>query len=132
MEYEARFVTADPDGIAGRQAKTVTKTVVVRTRAEPKPYIGGRIFHVYPSNYKGPRLEPSFGGTMCACKTFCGVETRPLPPGLESGPAIRFLVHARFYCYHPEYYGPDRLNNMTSPVEGTYYLTAGGTPKSLS
>jgi hypothetical protein len=64
--YEARFVMSDPDGIADQSAKIVTKTVTVRTRAEPQPYRGGRIFHVYPSSYKGDRLEPSFEGIMCA------------------------------------------------------------------
>src|SRR5215472_7673216 len=46
--YEARFVMSDPDGIAGQSAKTVTKTLTVRTRPEPKPYGGGRVYHVYP------------------------------------------------------------------------------------
>src|SRR5690349_13323608 len=35
--YEARFVLSDPDGLAGQPGKSVTKTVMVRTRAEPKP-----------------------------------------------------------------------------------------------
>ena len=38
--YEARFVMSDPDGLAGQTGKTVTKTVTVRTRPEPKPYAG--------------------------------------------------------------------------------------------
>src|SRR5206468_8446257 len=46
--YEARFVMSDPDGFLGQSSKTVTKTVTVRTRPEPKPYSGGRVFHVYP------------------------------------------------------------------------------------
>src|SRR5579863_4411777 len=47
--YEARFAMSDPDGFLGQTGKTVTKTVTVRTRPEPKPYAGGRVFHVYPS-----------------------------------------------------------------------------------
>ncbi len=126
--YEARFVMTDPDGIAGKTARTVTKTVAVHTRAEPRPYAGGRIFHVYPSSYKGVRLEPSFEGIMCAYKTYCGGgdTTTTARPRVRPGDII--LVHAGLYRYHPEYYGPDRLNNTTSPVEGTYYLTASGTP----
>src|SRR5258707_1028620 len=58
-EYEARFVMSDPDGVVGNNVKTVTKTVTVRTRAEPKPYAGGRVFHVYPSGYKGTKIEPA-------------------------------------------------------------------------
>src|SRR5262244_2138715 len=42
--YEARFVLSDPDGVTGQSAKSVTKTVTVRTRPEPKPYVGGRVY----------------------------------------------------------------------------------------
>ncbi len=126
--YEARFVMSDPDGIEGQSAKSVTKTVTVRTRPEPKPYAGGRVFHVYPPGYKGSKLEPSFGGIMCAYKTYCGGgdTTTTARPRVQPGDII--LVHAGLYRNHPEYYGPDQLNNTTSPVEGTYYLTASGTP----
>src|SRR5256885_9282214 len=51
--YEARFVMSDPDGFTGQTAKTVTKIVTVSTRPEPQPYSGGRVFHVYPPDYKG-------------------------------------------------------------------------------
>src|SRR6202045_1982020 len=52
-EYEARFTMSDPDGVVGPDAKSATKTVTVRTRPEPKPYASGRVFHVYPPDYKG-------------------------------------------------------------------------------
>src|SRR5258706_5532071 len=42
--YECRFVMKDPDGIAGKTETTVT----VRTRTEPKPAVGGKVYHVYP------------------------------------------------------------------------------------
>src|ERR1700722_9916995 len=42
-EYECRFVLSDPDGVSGIKEKLVT----VRTRAEPQPTAGGRVFHVY-------------------------------------------------------------------------------------
>ena len=59
--YEARFVMSDPDGFIG-QTQDATKTVTVRTRPEPKPAAGGRVFHVYPPSYKGPRPSlPSTG-----------------------------------------------------------------------
>src|SRR5438132_1981969 len=45
--YECRFLMSDPDGIAGK-AETI---VTVRTRAEPKPAAGGKIYHVYPPDY---------------------------------------------------------------------------------
>jgi len=71
--YEARFTMSDPDGFIGQTAKIVTKTVSVRTRPEPKPYTGGRVFHVYPPNYKGTRIEPAFDGLMCAYNYYCVV-----------------------------------------------------------
>src|SRR5260370_33194997 len=64
--YEARFTMSDPDGFVGQSGKMVVKTVTVRTRPEPKPYSGGRVFHVYPPNYSGPKTEPAFDALMCA------------------------------------------------------------------
>jgi hypothetical protein len=61
-EYEARFVLTDPDGVSGE----AERTSVVRTRAEPMRYRGGRVFHVYPHGFTGEKMEPSFEGLMCA------------------------------------------------------------------
>lgn len=71
-EYECRFVMSDPDGIGGQNERTATKTVTVRTRPEPKPDAGGRVFHVYPPSYKGPKMEPAFEALMCAYNYYCG------------------------------------------------------------
>src|SRR6202047_2558654 len=57
--YEARFVLSDPDGIVGQNAKTATKTVTVRTRPEPKPFAGGRVFLVYPPDFTGTKIGPA-------------------------------------------------------------------------
>lgn len=43
--YEARFVLSDPDGVSGPPS-TATKTVTVRTRPEPMPAAGGKVYHV--------------------------------------------------------------------------------------
>jgi hypothetical protein len=56
--YEARFVLSDPDGVQAQSKEPFTKTVTVRTRAEPKPYAGGRVFHVYPKATRGQRSNP--------------------------------------------------------------------------
>lgn len=53
-EYECRLVLSDPDGVEGKAEHIVT----VRTRFEPKPAAGGRVYHVYPADYMGPKQEP--------------------------------------------------------------------------
>ena len=125
--YEARFVLTDPDGVAGEPANA-TRTVTVRTRPEPVAYTGGRVYHVYPPSHTGAKVEPSFEGIMCAYYYVCGGgdTTTTARPRVRPGDTI--LVHAGTYAYRPEFYGPDRTLNVTSPYEGTYYLTASGTP----
>jgi hypothetical protein len=125
--YEARFVMSDPDGFLGQNGKTVTKTVTVRTRPEPKPYPGGRVFHVYPTGYKGAKIEPAFDAVMCAYNYYCGGGDTVTAGRPRVKPGDIILVHAGLYKYHPEYYTGDRSINATTPVEGTYYLTANGT-----
>jgi hypothetical protein len=126
--YETRFVMSDPDGLVEQSGKTVTKTATVRTRPEPKPYAGGRVFHVYPPDYKGTKNEPAFDAVMCAYNYYCGGGDTVTAgrPRVKAGDTI--LVHAGLYKYHPDYYTGDRTINATTPVEGTYYLTASGTP----
>jgi hypothetical protein len=128
-EYEARFMMSDADGISGLNGKTATKTVTVRTRAEPKPYADGRVFHVYPTSYKGPRIEPAFEALMCAYNYYCGGGDTVTAGRPRVKPGDTILVHAGLYKYHPEYYTGDRSINATTPFEGTYYLTASGTPE---
>jgi hypothetical protein len=79
--YEARFTMSDPDGIVGQTGKVVVKTVIVRTRPEPKPFVGGRV-HVYPPNYSGPKIEPGVRALMCAYNFYCGGATPSPPAGL--------------------------------------------------
>jgi hypothetical protein len=125
--YEARFVMSDPDGFIGQNAKTVTKTVSVRTRPEPKPYAGGRVFHVYPPNYKGTRIEPAFDGLMCAYNYYCGGGDTVTAGRPRVKPGDTILIHAGLYRYRADLYTGDRNINATTPFEGTYYLTASGT-----
>ena len=126
--YEARFVMTDADGIAGPSANA-TKTVTVRTRPEPMPAADGKMYHVYPTKWKGPKTEPSFEGIMCAYNYYCGAgDTAPGGrPRVKPGDTI--LVHAGTYAYHYEFYGNQTTVNATTTFEGTYYLTADGTPE---
>src|SRR5687767_146780 len=59
-EYECRFVLVDPDGTTGQ----TTHLVRITTRSEPMPSKEGRTLHVYPPDYKGERIEPSFTSVL--------------------------------------------------------------------
>jgi hypothetical protein len=126
--YEARFVMTDPDGVTG-PAANATKVVTVRTRPEPMPAAGGKTYHVYPTKWKGPKIEPAFEGIMCAYNYWCGAgDTAPGGrPRVKPGDTI--LVHAGTYAYHYEFYGNQTTVNATTTFEGTYYLAGRGTPE---
>ena len=64
--YEVRLTLSDPDG--GGAVKTAT----VKTRAEPMPAAGGRVYHVYPRDWKGPKEAGAFNDLMCAYNYYCG------------------------------------------------------------
>ena len=121
--YEARFVMSDPDGVQG----PAERTVLVRTRAEPQPYPGGRVFHVYPHGYSGAKIEPAFEGLMCAYNYWCaGTDWATSGrPRVRAGDTI--LVHAGVYRYNRYEYTNNAQVNRTVPLDGTYYLTADGT-----
>jgi hypothetical protein len=124
--YEARFVMVDPDGIGGAAANA-TKVVTVRTRPEPMPAPGGKTYHVYPTKWQGPKIEPAFEGIMCAYNYWCGAgDTAPGGrPRVKPGDTV--LVHAGLYAYHWEFYGNQTTVNATTTFEGTYYLSGKGT-----
>ncbi len=116
--YECEFTLSDPDGVNGDPVRRVT----VATRAEPQPYAGGRVLHVYPDDHEGPREEPSFIGLKHA---YYG-------PGRGDWTSVRearaqpgdtILVHAGLYR-------PDRLNYvdpLSGPFTGTISLALKGT-----
>ena len=118
-EYEARFVMSDPDGIGGRAEARVT----VRTRAEPRPAAGGKVYHVYPPEHTGQRQEPAFTGLLAAYYT--GVSHsdnfNTFPPRVQPGDTI--LVHAGVYKDDRYRYG----GGQGTVSSGTYFLTQSGT-----
>jgi hypothetical protein len=123
--YEVRFQVSDPDGVTGER----TKIVRVRTRPEPMPAKDGRTFHVYPPNFKGPKLEPSFEGLMCAYNLTCAGTDWATAGRPRVKPGDTILVHAGLYKYNRLEYTNDAAVNRTVPLDGTYYLTADGTPE---
>ncbi len=122
-EYECRFVLSDPDGVSGG----VEKIVTVRTRKEPRPAVGGNVYHVYPVDWKGPKQEPAFTGLMAAY--YMGLAhfdyENAFPPRVQPGDTI--LVHAGLYVGDRAHYmnGAPRPGYlaMGNYFDGTYYLT---------
>jgi hypothetical protein len=121
--YEVQLVISDPDGVRGDPRKVVT----VRTRPEPKPFAGGRIFHVYPHGFTGPKAEPAFEGLMCAYNYWCAGTDWATSGRPRVRPGDTVLVHAGVYKYNRYEYSNDPTVNRTVPLDGTYYLTADGT-----
>ena len=119
-EYEARFQMRDPDGVSGEAVHTVK----VRTRGEPKAAPDGRVLHVYPPAWRGPKQEPSFTGLKQAYfgsgnGDWAVVSERKVRAG------DMILVHAGLYK-------GDRLqysHPLGLDFDGTYVLTAKGTPE---
>lgn len=124
-EYEARFVLGDPDGVRGEPELSV----YVRTRAEPMPAENGRVLHVYPHGFEGEKLEPAFEGLMCAYNTWCSGTDWATSGRPRVGPGDIILVHAGTYRYNRYEYTNNPTVNRTVPLDGTYYLTADGTPE---
>jgi hypothetical protein len=117
--YEARLMLSDPDGVSGRAERTVS----VRTRAEPVPATGGKIYHVYPGTHKGPREEPAFTGLLAAYYTGASHSDNfnTYPPRVQPGDTI--LVHAGVYKDDRYRYG----GGLGTVSSGTYFLTQSGT-----
>jgi hypothetical protein len=121
--YEAQFVLKDADGVRGEARKLVT----VRTRAEPKPAADGKTYHVYPHGFTGEKTQPAFEGLMCAYNLTCaGTDWATAGrPRVKAGDTI--LVHGGVYKYNRLEYTNDPAVNRTTPLDGTYFLTADGT-----
>jgi hypothetical protein len=127
--YEVRLRLEDPDGVNGEAEKKVT----VRTRTEPKPASGGRVFHVYPPGYRGDREEPAFSGLLEAyyMASLGGDWSRASPPRVQPGDIIK--IHAGVYLSKHDHYSHEINSGFTTccgtPWDGTYYLTQDGTEK---
>ena len=121
--YDVQFVLTDPDGVRGEGRRTLA----VRTRPEPTPYAGGRVFHVYPHGFTGTKIEPAFEGLMCAYNYWCAGTDWATSGRPRVRPGDTILVHAGTYKYNRHEYTNNASVNRTVPLDGTYYLTADGT-----
>ncbi len=118
-EYECRFELTDPDGVTGE----VSHTVRAKTRTEPQPFPGGRTLHVYPPDYKGERIEPSFTSLLEAYYG-AGLGDWSVVWERRAQPGDTILLHAGLYK-------PERLNYvdpMMTPFDGSMSLTLKGAP----
>ncbi|MBL8217293.1 MAG: hypothetical protein JNK87_41620 [Bryobacterales bacterium] len=116
--YECELTMKDPDGVTGQAQQKVTVT----TRTEPQPYQGGRVLHVYPNDWEGPKQEPNFIGIKAAYYgegrgDWTSVRMKKAQPG------DTILVHAGLYR-------PERLNYvdpLSAPFTGSWSLSLKGT-----
>jgi len=126
-EYEVHFVMSDPDGVHGSSDKTVT----VRTRKLPTPATGGHVYQVYPFSHKAPLGPNEFIGLLAAY--YLGADesdhSNVFPPRVRPGDTI--LVHAGVYKDNRFIYGgfDKSIETYGTSFDGTYYLTANGTPE---
>ncbi len=120
--YEARFTLSDPDGVKGEKIHMAT----ARTRREPQPATGGKTYHVYPVDYKGPKQEPAFTGLMNAYNMGASASDHvdTYPGRVQPGDVI--LMHAGLYKDCKEPYGGCWRGQGTT-FDNTYYLTQSGT-----
>jgi hypothetical protein len=128
-KYECKFIMSDPDGVRGYAEKKVT----VRTRPEPKPFDGGKVYHVYPSDSaEATREQPAFSSLMAAYyMSWCEADWwNAGPPRVQPGDTI--LIHAGVYKDDWTNYGSDLLKppqGQGTNFYGTYFLTQSGTPE---
>ena len=120
-EYECKFEMKDPDGIRGVSIKKMT----FRTKKEPEPYSNGNIFHVYPPDFEGEKLEPAFTGLNEAYYGKGNHGDWWLVPDARIQPGDILLVHGGIYKGDPlNYVDPLSLN-----FHGAYVFTQKGTPE---
>jgi hypothetical protein len=132
-EYECKFLMSDPDGVHGKGQREPSKDqiVTVHTRPEPKPFEGGKVYHVYPWDYTGPKEEPNFVNLMQAYYAGggCTADWWNLhPPRVQPGDTI--LIHEGVYKEDWTFYGADIWRQgQGAKFSGTYFLTQKGTPE---
>ena len=119
-DYECRFSLTDPDdpAVIYEEKQTIT------TRKEPQPYTDGNIYHVYPVDYKGERIEPAFTGLNEAYYGKGNTGDWWVVPEARVKAGDILLVHAGLY--------QGDLLNYVDPLalnfHGAYVFTQKGTP----
>ncbi|MBN1237373.1 MAG: hypothetical protein JXB36_02675 [Gammaproteobacteria bacterium] len=128
--YEVRVTMSDPDGVQGEAVQMGR----FNTRREPATEEeGGNVYHVYPWDYSGPRIEPSFTGLIAAYYREARHADWSTVGPIRVEPGDTIVVHAGVYRDNREHYN-DGVEGQTeprlaTPFDGTYYLVADGTPE---
>jgi hypothetical protein len=117
--YECTFRLTDPDGIEGDSIQTV----MVKTKAEPQPYLLGKTYHVYPPGFKGSKIQPAFTGLNAAYygEGNTGDWWNVPEARVQAGDVI--LVHAGLYKAHRLTYA----DSLALDFDGAYVFTQKGT-----
>jgi len=117
--YEVKLTLTDPDGIETGQPEHY---MVLRTRKEPVATLQGRLRHVYPPDFKGPKEQPAYEGLLHAYYGYKRYADHnhtvdPVQPG------DMIMVHAG--TYKADRY--DYRNPLGLTFTGSYSLTHDGT-----
>src|SRR4029079_4181225 len=75
------------------------------------------------------KQEPSFEGLMCAYNMTCAGTDWATAGRQRAKRGDTILVQAGLYKYHRTANTNDAAVNRTTPLDGTYYLFADGTPE---
>ncbi|MFW6286984.1 MAG: hypothetical protein ACOC29_03485, partial [Candidatus Sumerlaeota bacterium] len=100
-----------------------SRTVTAQTRAEPMPFDGGEVRHVYPPGYKGEKEQPAYQSIMHAVNgfhTWCDCYQMVHPNAAKPGTTIK--LHAGTYRAHWDNY----RDGLGLWQHGSYTLVADG------
>jgi len=121
--YDVLLTMVDPDGVNGNPTQMTT----VVTRPQPQPYVGGNVYHVYPTSFTGTKLTPNFPGLLQAY--YMGANNddanKAYPCRVQPGDTI--MVHAGTYGPGEPYHYVNTTTGTGQPFENTMYLTCKGT-----
>jgi hypothetical protein len=110
--YEVRVTMSDPDGVQGQAVQTGR----FETRKVPSTQsTGGNVYHVYPWDYEGPRIEPSFTGLLAAYFLEARHADWSTVGPIRVKPGDTILVHAGVYTDHREHYKRRRRRSDGAP-----------------
>jgi hypothetical protein len=109
----------DPDGVRAKAERTMT----LQTRGEPRAWSGGRIRHVYPKDWKGPKQEPAYDGLLHAYYDFKRFADWNLTGMDPVRPGDILLMHAGIYKanFHDyrDYHGVTFFGTYELAISGT-------------